>query len=109
MSTEKQNDMTLKILSKPGWKSKTFTVTVVVETIFAFLFWLSLFYNVDPEIGARVRSGIVLAMTIVALGYTAPQIAHDILTRLPLAKGMGALPPELQEQALKAPDDKPQG
>ena len=88
MTTTESNEAIVKVLNKPGYKSKTFTATMFIELLFMAAFWLSLHYNVDPAIGSRVRSGIVLAMAIVALGYIAPQIAHDILTRIPLAKGM---------------------
>ena len=102
MATREQNDARLKTMNKPAWKSKTFTATLAVELVLLLCFWLVLKFELEPTLGARVLSGIVLAMTIIALGYTAPQIAHDIVTRLPLSKGMVV---EAQEQALKPPDD----
>ncbi len=105
MTTTESNDAVVKAISKPAYKSKTFLATVFVEALLLLCFWLVLKFELEPELSAKVLSGVVLAMTIVALGYTAPQIAHDILTRLPLAKGMAAVAPEIEAQVLAPPDD----
>jgi hypothetical protein len=88
MSSAEQSKVVMNALSKPAYKSKTFLATLFVVSVLLFCFWLVLKFEMEPDLGAKVLSGIVLAITIVALGYTAPQIAHDIVTRLPLSKGL---------------------
>jgi hypothetical protein len=107
MTTTEQNQAVMKTLSKPAYKSKTFLATLFVESLLLLCFWLVLKFDIEPDLGAKVLSGIVLAMTIVALGYTAPQIAHDIVTRLPLSKGLAGVAG--QQSVVAPPDDIPQG